>query len=263
MKKTKFAVLLTAFMAVLGLSSCLGESDPNVTGFDYVKVTGGLGYYKFETAYGAKLTPNNQSVINLDFDTNYALIYYKYDSSVFAVNADKDIECLGIEGFKNKYLSPYTDEEELMANAPVIGLTDGYYYSTLFWDKTTMFIPVFYYVKAYNDDETKQQEELNSHNIEVYYSVNDTEANEGELILRLRHSVGDEELNSERKAIYHQVFTYNIFYALSEYKSVKGSSPKKICIEYEQNSNSGLYDENSVTSQKIEIDYSQIEGTNN
>ena len=28
MKKTKFAVLLTAFMAVLGLSSCLGEPDP-------------------------------------------------------------------------------------------------------------------------------------------------------------------------------------------------------------------------------------------
>ena len=77
MKKTKLAVLFTAFMAMMGLSSCLGDPDPNVTRPDYVKVMGGIGNYVFETAYGAKLTPTDQSAINLDFDTQYALINYE------------------------------------------------------------------------------------------------------------------------------------------------------------------------------------------
>ncbi len=264
MKKTKLAVLFTAFMAMMGLSSCLGDPDPNVTRPDYVKVMGGIGNYVFETAYGAKLTPTDQSAINLDFDTQYALINYEYDSSKFAETADKEVELIYIKGFENKYLNSYSDGEQLQANAPVVELK-GYdyyynYYSPLFWNKTTMFLPVFYYVKAYENDETKQQEELNSHNIEVYYSVNDTEAKDGEFILRLRHTVGDKELNSERKAIYYQVFAYDISGALYEYQSIKGSSPKKIYIEYEQNnSNDGLYDEDHITSQKFEIDYSQIE----
>ena len=40
MKKTKFAVLFTAVMAVLGLSSCLGETDPYNTSTEIMKIDG-------------------------------------------------------------------------------------------------------------------------------------------------------------------------------------------------------------------------------
>ncbi len=47
MKKTKFAVLLTAFMAVLGLSSCLGEPDPYNTVTEIMRVQGFMPLYSF------------------------------------------------------------------------------------------------------------------------------------------------------------------------------------------------------------------------
>ena len=90
MKKTKFAVLLTAFMAVLGLSSCLGEPDPYNTVTEVMKVNNFMGLYSFSSIYGYTVEPNDQSLFTTSINNEFARVTYKYDTRTLNLNSENN-----------------------------------------------------------------------------------------------------------------------------------------------------------------------------
>lgn len=80
MKKTKLAVLFTAFMAMMGLSSCLGDPDPYNYGTEYVKIIPSEYGYSFMSSGRIILNPADQSLVGTSLiGKEYAWINYKYE----------------------------------------------------------------------------------------------------------------------------------------------------------------------------------------
>ena len=118
MKKTKFAVLFTAVMAVLGLSSCLGETDPYNTSTEIMKIDGFSGFYSFKSSLGYVVNPTNSEALQGTFDNgSFAYVSYKYDTRTItqgATKIDAEIQYLLPIGEIDHY---YVDGSE--SNAPM------------------------------------------------------------------------------------------------------------------------------------------------
>lgn len=249
MKKTKFAVLLTAFMAVLGLSSCLGEPDPYFTGTEIMKVDGFMGFYSFKSAAGYTVEPTNSSVLTSDINTEYAWVTYKYDTRTTVINNDtKSINA------EIQYLLPISDisygyDEE--PNVSIHTVSEN----VKFYDEYNIFIDLTYFYKS-SDDQEDLKEELDQHSFYLTKATaeNDDDVNDNTMVLNLVHQVADSDINKERKAWGTESRHFNLSYVL------EGTKPEKIIIKFKQNSSSiDLVD--SAYDSKIEINYKNIVDT--
>ena len=246
MKKTKFAVLFTAVMAVLGLSSCLGDPDPYNTSTEIMKIDGFSGFYSFKSMYGYVVNPTNSEALQGTFDNgSFAYVSYKYDTRNItqgATNIDAEIQYLLPIGEINRSYGEYTE-----SNAPMksVSLT-----VIPFYDKTNMFIDLtYYYIKSANTEE--QSNELGKHHFYLYKATaeNDEDVDDKTMVLNLIHMVDDTDNNEKRTSAGTETRHVNLSYFL------EGSEPEKIIIKFKQASNSSLENAND---EKIEIEYKSI-----
>lgn len=245
MKKTKFAVLITAFMAVLGLSSCLGEPDPFVTYTEIMKVEGFMGLYSFKSSAGYTVEPTNSNVINTTLDSRFAWVTYKYDTRTVNPNSETiDAEI--------QYLIPISEIEpgygELNPNAAIYTTSEN----VKFYDKTNIFIDLSYYYK-HSSDNDELQEEIAQHAFYLTKATaeEDEDVNDNTLVLNLTHLVTDADNNEDRKKIGTETRHFDLNYVL------QGTTPEKIIIKFKQNTNSIAVDDNAKDSE-IEIEYKKI-----
>lgn len=247
MKKTKFAVLLTAFMAVLGLSSCLGDPDPYQSTAEIMKVDGFMGFYTFMSAAGYTVNPTNSSSLTSDLtsESGYAYVTYKYDTrTVSSETTSIDAEIQYVMPIKNINF----DYSEVEPNAPIHTVDP----SVVFYDKTNIFLSMAYYYKD-SDDQEELNEELNKHYFYLYQvtSEQDKEADDDTMVLYLSHVIsgeaaGDEvERSSKGSDIRH--FDLN--------NVLGGAEPREIIIKFKESSTSSL---NSATDSRITINYKSI-----
>lgn len=248
MKKTKFAVLLTAFMAVLGLSSCLGEPDPYNTVTEIMKVERwyiGIGY-TFESSAGYSVEPTNSSMFTSDINSTYAWVTYKYDTRTTVINENnKTIDA------EIQYLLPINEIEPgygaMEANAAMFAVSE----SVKFYDKTNIFINLtYYYEKSDQEDLT---EELAKHDFYLTKATTeeDEDVTDDTMVLFLTHMVADADNNEDRKAKGTETRHFNLDYVL------QGSVPEKILIKFKQNSSS-IEAGDKADDSKIEIEYKSI-----
>lgn len=249
MKKTKFAVLLTAFMAVLGLSSCLGEPDPYNTATEIMKVERGyLGIgYTFESSGGYSVEPTNSSMLTSDINSAYAWVTYKYDTRTTVINENnKTIDA------EIQYLLPINSIEEgygsMEANAAMFAVSE----SVKFYDKTNIFIDLTYYYE-YSNDEDDLTEELGKHRFYLTKATaeEDEDVTDDTMVLFLTHMVDDADNNENRKAKGSETRHFNLNYLL------QGSVPEKILIKFKQNSSS-IDAGDKANDSNIEIKYKSI-----
>lgn len=249
MKKTKFAVLLTAFMAVLGLSSCLGEPDPFYTAQEIMKVERGyLGIgYTFESSAGYSVEPTNSSMFTSDINSAYALVTYKYDTRTTVINENnKTIDA------EIQYLLPINEiepgYEAMEANAAMFAVSE----SVKFYDKTNIFIDLTYYYESSNDQDDLT-EELGKHDFYLTKATaeEDEDVTDDTMVLFLTHMVADADNNEDRKAKGTETRHFNLDYVL------QGSVPEKILIKFKQNSSS-IEAGDKADDSKIEIEYKSI-----
>lgn len=251
MKKTKFAVLLTAFMAVLGLSSCLGEPDPYYTGTEIMKVNNFMGFYSFKSSAGYSVEPTNSSMITSDVNSAYAWVTYKYDTRTTVINENnKTIDA------EIQYLLPINEIEEAPvsledANAAMYAVSE----SVRFYDKTNIFIDLTYYYES-SDKQEDLTDELAKHNFYLKKATaeEDEDVADDTMVLFLTHMVADADNNEDRKAKGTETRHFDLNYIL------EGNVPEKILIKFKQNSSSieaGDKAENS----NIEIKYKYIVDT--
>ncbi|MCF2582493.1 hypothetical protein [Bacteroides caecigallinarum] len=249
MKKTKFAVLLTAFMAVLGLSSCLGEPDPYNTVTEIMKVERGyMGIgYTFESSAGYSVEPTNSSMFTSDINSTYAWVTYKYDTRTTVINENnKTIDA------EIQYLLPINEIEPgygaMEANAAMFAVSE----SVKFYDKTNIFINLTYYYESSNDQDDLT-EELGKHDFYLTKATaeEDEDVTDDTMVLFLTHMVADAENNEDRKAKGTETRHFDLNYLL------QGSVPEKILIKFKQNSSS-IEAGDKADDSNIEIEYKSI-----
>lgn len=227
MKKTKFAVLFTAMMAVLGLSSCLGDPDPYNYEPQYVKVISSSNGYSFKN-FSYTLRPTDQSLISSTFfDTEYAWIYYKYKredlvAGVSEINIELQKPPVAI-----KELYSFSIESEGNSYIDYVGLSQ---FAFPFYDANTMFLDIQYDIKDVESDELST--ELAKHSLSIS-RVNEDCTSE-KVVLKLNHeelesSEGDEDV---KKGDYGDIRYVNL------YSLLKGQTPDKLVIRYNKSTNS-------------------------
>lgn len=228
MKKTKFAVLFTAMMAVLGLSSCLGDPDPYNYGTEYVKVVPSLYGYSFKNFSKYTLNPTDQSQISSTFfDTEYAWINYKYKrEDLVAGTSEINIE-LRTSPVAIKKFDSFSIDSEGNSYIDYVGLSQ---YAFPFYDANTMFLDIQYDIKNVESD--KLSTELAKHSLNI--SRVEEDCTSEKLVLKLNHeelesSEGDEDV---KKGDYGDI-RYVILYDL-----LKGQTPDKLVIRYNKSTNS-------------------------
>lgn len=251
MKKTKFAVLFTALIAMLGLSSCLGDPDPFVTNTQIMKVANGYPpYVVFEDAFGTKLVPSNQEVFSTGIDSKFSIVQYKYDTRT-ADAASKEIsaEILGYATIAS--IGP--GYEGVENNAPMLENTYGdAQYS--FFDKNSLFLSLAYYYKEGSGNEA--QSDLKKH----HFYLKEGEPKEGEvgnentLYLDLIHNVGDPENNKDRSKIWSEVRYFDLSSVLYSF----GKTPETIKIRYKVLKYGSEEQELVDATNPIEIKYKQL-----
>lgn len=253
MKKTKFAVLLTAFMVVLGLSSCLGEPDPYNTATEIMKVERGyMGIgYTFESSAGYSVEPTNSSMFTSDINSTYAWVTYKYDTRTTVINENnKTIDA------EIQYLLPINDIEHNWgpleeANAAMHTVSE----SVKFYDKNNIFIDLTYYYESSNDQDDLT-EELGKHNFNLtkVTAEEDEDVTDDTMVLILNHMVDDADNNEERKSLGAETRHFDLNSVL------QGNVPEKILIKFKQNSNS-IEAGDKAQDSYIEIKYKYIVDT--
>lgn len=247
MKKTKFAVLLTAFMAVLGLSSCLGEPDPFVTYTEIMKVEGFMGLYSFKSSAGYTVEPTNSNVITSTLDANYAYVTYKYDTRTLDPSSDKiDAEI--------QYLLPINELEYNYNNFEDNAAMHTVSSSIKFFDKTNIFIDLTYFYERTSDDELTEELAKHSFYLRRATAEEDEDVADDVIVLYLTHNVTDVDNNENRKSIGTETRHFDLNYVL------QGSKPEKIIIKFKQNTSSINVDDN-VKDSEVEIEYKEIVDT--
>lgn len=246
MKKTKFAVLLTAFMAVLGLSSCLGEPDPYVTGTEIMKVEGFMGFYSFKSSFGYTVEPTNSNVLTSDINSDYAWVTYKYDTRTTVINENNTTIDAEIQ-----YLLPISEislpYEDVEPNIAIHTASE----SVKFYDKYNIFIDLAYYYKSSSDnDELRNELAKHSFYFTRATAEEDDDVTNDTMVFNLIHQVTDSENNEERRNLGSETRHFNLQNIL------QGSVPEKIIIKFKQNSSSASMD--NALDRQFEIEYKDI-----
>ena len=258
MKKMTFAVWFTALLAVFTFSSCLDdETGGTRQASEIVKVNGYMGTYSFKSAHGYELIPTNAGALTMDINREFAFIQYGYNSDDVTQNMKKiNVQLYGIMPIDRKVINESVEGMKEFANAPIRNITAGgsySYFPITFWDPNIMFLPVNYFIKEYSDNK-ETQKEVASHDFMIYFDVNDPDAYDGSMILRVRHHVMDPALNKERYRTNLSIYQVNLSSAMATYESVKGAKPERIVVEYEEATN-GMYEEHNLVSSRAEINY--------
>lgn len=264
MKKMKLAVLASALVGMLGLSSCLGGGDyeNSYPGADFVQVSGYLGMNSLVNQYGFEYIPSDKTILEKLESGRYAYISYSYDPALVDPSAKSlNVQLYGYTQLtdENPSTIPSTPTEEA-ANAPVYDVSSpGEYLYPTFFKLNDLFIPLVYYVKQ-TDDDDEWKEELAAHSFALYYDAA-TDFKDGEMTLHLRHKIQnfDEEDNKTRTRRGYEYRHYSLIAPLSEYRSAhEGKNPDKIIIEFEQNTYDATYGGSSVRSNTYQIDYKEV-----
>ena len=232
MKKMNFKLMIVALMAMVGLSSCLGDSDSTSYGTEYVQVTGFPGSYSFKNSMGYTINAINSSVIkeNLSYGS-YAMIAYQFDAE--KVDHQKKNFEAELQGYvKVPELMPYGDDS-FEENAPMADMFFGTR-DVFFYDKYNLFIPFTYFYK--NDtDPAKLAAELNSHHFVLEPDYEDKEMDEERnFVLRLKHNVDNTDLDKERKAKGTQAYHVDLSYLLGS------NVPTRITVKFKKSSEASM-----------------------
>lgn len=236
MKKMKFVVVMAAFAASLGITSCLDTSSVGGTGTltwpfkvssDYM-----TGKTIFVDEADNEYIPTTAVTVSGD-RSDLAMVSFSYDYEQFAAQGDrKDITVLGTP----KYLPKGEVSGEAIPEEGIVSLSGFNTQSLLIWGYNDYLIlnPLFY-VHESTASETLDTE-LKNHKFTLYYDAA-TKAENDVMKLKLRYqilNVGTEDALADYTKSYSYCYEYfDLRSAIRAYETLNGTYPKKLEVEYE------------------------------
>lgn len=236
MKKMKFVVVMAAFAASLGITSCLDTSSSGGTGtltwpfkVDYDIMTGKT---IFVDEADNEYIPTTTVTVSGE-RSDLAMVSFSYDYEQFAAQGDrKDITVIGTP----EYLPEGEVSDKAIPEEGTVSLSGFNTQSLLIWGHNDYLIlnPLFY-VHESTVSETLDTE-LKNHKFTLYYDAA-TKAENDVMKLKLRYQI----LNAEtEKALADYTMSYSYCYeyfdlrsAIRAYETLNGTYPKKLEVEYE------------------------------
>lgn len=245
MKKTKFAVLLTAFMAVLGLSSCLGEPDPYDYGTAYLKVVPSGYGYSFMTYNDILLTPNEQSFGVDLMSADYAWVSYKYERETTDLSSKKVNIILQYSPVAIKKLQDYGSTEEANSYIDYVGLSQ---YAFPFYGSSTIFLDLSYKIKNVSQDDLK--DELANHSLDIVRV--ESQCTPDRVVLKINHN----ELDSDGEEHDEKKVNYNDIRYVDLDSFLWGETPEKLVLKFNKynNVNEEIKEDSCVINYKDIVD---------
>lgn len=237
MKKMKFVVVMAAFAASLGITSCLDTSSSGGTGtltwpfkVDYDIMTGKT---IFVDEADNEYIPTTAVTVSGD-RSDLAMVSFSYDYEQFATQGDrKDITVLGTP----EYLPKGEVSGEVIPEEGTVSLSGFNTRSVLIWGYNDYLIlnPLFY-VHESTTNETLDTE-LKNHKFTLYYDAA-TKAENDVMKLKLRYQILNAEtedaLASYTKSLNDPYYVYfDLRSAIRAYETLNGTYPKKLEVEYE------------------------------
>lgn len=236
MKKMKFVVVMAAFAASLGITSCLDTSSSGGTGtltwpfkVDYDIMTGKT---IFVDEADNEYIPTTTVTVSGE-RSDLAMVSFSYDYEQFAAQGDrKDITVLGTP----EYLPKGEVSDEAIPEEGTVSLSGFNTQSLLIWGYNDYLIlnPLFYVHKS-TTNETLDTE-LKNHKFTLYYDAA-TKAENDVMKLKLRYqilNVETEDALADYTVSYSYCYEYfDLRSAIRAYETLNGTYPKKLEVEYE------------------------------
>lgn len=246
MKKTKLAVLFTAFMAMMGLSSCLGDPDPYNYGTEYVKIIPSEYGYSFMSSGRIILNPTDQSLVGTSLiGKEYAWINYKYEREA-VTQSDKEIDItLQYPPVAIEKIQDYGRTEESNSYFDYVALSQ---YAFPFYDANTMFLDLQYDVNKVDNDELGN--ELANHYLDI--TRLEEQCTSDKVVLKIHHDdLAASEDKDNDKQDYGEIRYINL------YSLLQGQVPDKLVLKF------NIYDGNNdkIKEDSCVVDYKAIVDT--
>lgn len=228
MKQFKFLMVALTLLMGVSLTSCMGNSDPTVSGLDFGRVVESFPRLVIETPAGFKFTALNATEsLNL-YSNDYVYFQYSYDSDVYRNVKDIDATLTIVEKLVSGVAFPAVDKGENYESATIIKMGDGADGSMsnpnrvkfFYYDENKVILPLFFLLKE------KSQESLNMHSFSLVYDENELKEDDSDLVLYLRHRSA--ETDSKIGVLSFRIF--DIRQALNEFRAVTGRKPANIVI---------------------------------
>lgn len=243
MKQMKFflVALMTVVMGMTVTSCLKGDDNPvrqarTIVKADYMGSS-------FTDAYGMKYTPVTPQALS----GRIYMITYQFDSSLINANT-KSIEITLLDAPSClDGLNVLSSVQE--PNCPIYGFsTQGDI--PFFFDKTTLVIPFYYWVKNVNSG-TEAEAEIAKHKFYLCYDRSAITEDATDLELTLTHVLDDENLT-------RQTFTgvykaYDIASAINDFTSITGSKPTKVVLNAKTNAASNTLD--GASNGRVTLEY--------
>lgn len=272
MKQLKF--LMVAFTLLMGISltSCLNsDSDPYETGGGMAKVVATYGPVYFVSG-DITVTPTAASISSLltqgvdvaKMDGHVVYISYRWDPAVTVPNEDpkkiKNVDLVAVVDLNNtaEVVSEKGDRNDSINNAAIIslGLTNNSEVKPSFFDKTTLLLPVNYFMYG------------KLHHLTLKYYPNEQTDGDKTLKLYLHHNAGKDESTNTTSFDYAQQGylgffqkTYNLSYIFEVYKRTTNASENPTTVEIVTKENTYTYklDDTQTKENKYTVTYKETE----
>lgn len=253
MKQVKFLmVALTILMGTMVTSCMNGETDPMVSGTNFMRIKSGDGLFsKYVFEAGENLTFTATNIID-KFEAskgNIALVYWRYDSSLQEVNQNTknvNVEVLGANNITSRFSVANAEGEmgDVESNAPIMTLEPDIM-KPGFYDKENLILSIGH----------KAEADLAKHKFTLVYLENVVEekADDTTLKLYLRHVTEEDKSKETKNGISYCAFDFS--QALSLFKEKNGKNPTKIVVVVKENSNSNKLEDTDTKDKEYTLDY--------
>lgn len=231
MKQFKFLMVALTLLMGISLTSCLGNSDPTVTGTSFGKIIESFPRIVVEAPDGTRFTALNTAADLNMYSGDYVFFQFSYDSEqqkvdVNTKNIDATITIL--EKMTYNPAITATDKGESYENATIVQIGDGPNTNMngynriqfMYYDKSKVILPLIFLLKE------ASQASLNKHSFSLIYDESKVKQGDSELVFYLRHHSSETE--AKKRALSYKLFDINN--ALSHFTTVAGQKPANVVI---------------------------------
>lgn len=242
MKQLKFLMAALTLLMGISLTSCLGESDPTVSGVTFGKIVESFPKIIIETPSGVNFNALNTAADLNMYSGDYVYFQYSYDSDTQKIDQNtKSIDATITILEKMTYSSSIvaTDNGETYESATVLQIGDGANMNNsaqfMFYDKTKLILPLIFLLKE------ASTESLNKHNFSLVYNGSEVKSGDSEIVFYLRHN--STETEAKKGVLSYKIF--DISRALEQFTATAGRNPTSYVIyanETKDNTSDALED---------------------
>lgn len=242
MKQLKFLMAALTLLMGISLTSCLGESDPTVSGVTFGKIVESFPKIIIETPSGINFNVLNTAADLNMYSGDYVYFQYSYDSDTQKIdqntkNIDATITILEKMTYSSSIVA--TDNGETYESATVLQIGDGANMNNsaqfMFYDKTKLILPLIFLLKE------ASTESLNKHNFSLVYNGSEVKSGDSEIVFYLRHN--STETEAKKGVLSYKIF--DISRALEQFTATAGRNPTSYVIyanETKDNTSDALED---------------------